>query len=305
MRRPSPPRVSIGLPVFDGANYLRESLDSLLAQTFTDFELVIVDNASTDSTGAIVREYAERDGRITYRRNASNIGGFRNHRLVFELAVAPYFMWAAHDDVRAPEYLERCVSLLDRDPAAVIGYTKNYNIDERGDIVSTGSERSLGDEEAASDRFARVIQLDHRLEPIMGLIRSAALRRVRLNGDYPDSDRVMLAELSLVGRFVRAPDCLFHRRDHELRSARKYPSRLARMEWISPNGETRVLLPHWRQFLEFHRAVRTSDLAWQERRRCYRHLLGWARSYGNRMAYDVTATVLHRAARLRSRVRRL
>ncbi len=290
------------MPIFDGADYLREALDSLLAQTFTDFELLIVDNASTDSTGVIAREYAERDGRITYRRNASNIGGFRNHRLVFELATAPYFMWAAHDDVRDPEFLERCVSLLERDPGAVIGYTRTCNIDERGDIISRDSERILGDEESASDRFDRVIQLDHRLEPIMGLIRTAALRRVRLNGDYPDSDRVMLAELSLVGRFTRAPDCLFYRRDHELRSARKYPSRLARMEWISPNGETRVLFPHWREFLEFRRGVRSADLPWRERRRCYVHLRRWVLRNRIRLVKDVAETLRQAARRLKRAV---
>ena len=79
----SEPRVSIGMPVYNGENYLAQALDSLLAQTFTDFEIVICGNASTDGTEALCREYAERDARIVYRRNESNVGAAANFNKVF------------------------------------------------------------------------------------------------------------------------------------------------------------------------------------------------------------------------------
>ena len=107
------PRVSIGMPVYNGAQYIREALDSLLGQTFTDFELIISDNASTDDTQAICEEYAARDNRITYSRQSANIGAAANFQFVLDKAKAEIFMWAAHDDLWAGDYLERAVPLLD------------------------------------------------------------------------------------------------------------------------------------------------------------------------------------------------
>jgi glycosyltransferase involved in cell wall biosynthesis len=87
------PRVSVGLPVRNGANYLREALDSLLSQTLADFELVIGDNASTDGTEAICREFAARDDRVRYVRHDTDIGAPRNFNFVFPESQAPYFRW--------------------------------------------------------------------------------------------------------------------------------------------------------------------------------------------------------------------
>ncbi len=93
------PRVSIGMPVYNGEKFIREALDSLLLQTFTDFELIISDNASTDGTEAICREYAEKDHRVRYVRQVENLGAIANFKFVLDEAVAEYFMWAAADDV--------------------------------------------------------------------------------------------------------------------------------------------------------------------------------------------------------------
>jgi glycosyltransferase involved in cell wall biosynthesis len=118
------PKVSIGMPVYNGENFIVESLDALFAQTFTDFELIICDNASTDRTGEICREYAARDARIRYCRNETNIGASANYNLTFELARGDYFKWAAHDDICAPTYVERCVEALDRDPGVALAYRR-------------------------------------------------------------------------------------------------------------------------------------------------------------------------------------
>src|SRR6185369_4346332 len=107
------PSVSIGLPVYNGVNYLRQALDSLLAQTFGDWELILSDNGSTDATESICREFAARDGRIRYLREPVNRGATWNFNRVFELSRAPLFRWAAHDDVCSPELLERCVAALE------------------------------------------------------------------------------------------------------------------------------------------------------------------------------------------------
>src|SRR5512139_3267591 len=117
---PDKPRVSIGVPVYNGENFLKDALDSLLAQTFKDFEIVIADNVSTDQTEEICRSYAAKDARIRYYRNETNIGAGPNHNRVFELSRGEYFKWVCHDDMCAPEFLERCIEVLDRDPSVVL-----------------------------------------------------------------------------------------------------------------------------------------------------------------------------------------
>lgn len=107
-----PLKVSIGMPVYNGEKYIREALDSLLAQTFTDFELIISDNASSDRTESICREYAERDARIIYFRQEKNIGAADNFQFVLDHAQSDLFMWAAHDDEWAENYLKDATDLL-------------------------------------------------------------------------------------------------------------------------------------------------------------------------------------------------
>jgi len=114
------PRVSIGLPVYNGENYLEEAIDSILAQTYKDFELIISDNASTDRTPDICQAYANKDPRIRYYRNEKNIGAAVNFNRVFELSSSEYFKWAAHDDIIAPDYISECIEILDNDDSIVL-----------------------------------------------------------------------------------------------------------------------------------------------------------------------------------------
>lgn len=111
----SRPMVSIGMPVYNGERFIREALDSLLAQTFADFELIISDNASTDATASICGQYAKQDSRIRYLRQESNIGAAANFRFVLDQAVAPYFMWAACDDKWSSDWLEEMCGAISED----------------------------------------------------------------------------------------------------------------------------------------------------------------------------------------------
>jgi glycosyltransferase involved in cell wall biosynthesis len=102
--------VSVGLPVFNGAEYIRDALDAVLAQTYSDFELLVSDNASTDDTAAICREYAERDSRIRLVRQERNLGALGNFEFVLEQARGTFFMWAAADDLMSPDWIAHLVS---------------------------------------------------------------------------------------------------------------------------------------------------------------------------------------------------
>src|SRR4051812_21445947 len=128
-------RGSIGLPVYNGENHLRQSIESILAQTWQDFEFIISDNASVDSTPDICREYAERDSRIRYIRQPSNCGLSRNTNFVFEQSTGEYFKWVSHDDIHVPEFLARCVEVLDRSPSAVMVSPRGVIIDGNGQVL--------------------------------------------------------------------------------------------------------------------------------------------------------------------------
>lgn len=129
------PRVSIGMPVFNGASFLASALDSLLNQTHSDFELLVADNASTDATEDICCEYIKRfDGRMRYLRHASNLGSMANFRYVFEAAEGEYFMWAACDDLWDKLWIEHLVRLMDASDADMV-FGKVVVIDSEGNSM--------------------------------------------------------------------------------------------------------------------------------------------------------------------------
>lgn len=119
------PLVSIGMPVFNGEKYIIKALDSLLNQTFSNFKLIISDNASTDNTQIICEEYALKDNRIRYVRQPENRGALFNFKFVLNNSMGKYFMWAAHDDWRTPEFLEANVSALESNLKFVASMSPN------------------------------------------------------------------------------------------------------------------------------------------------------------------------------------
>jgi glycosyltransferase involved in cell wall biosynthesis len=136
------PPVSIGLPVYNGEKYLSLALDSLLAQDYGDFELIIADNASTDRTAEICRQYADRDRRIRFARNDRNLGAVENFNNVFRLSSGEYFMWAAHDDLWHPSYISRCLGALRQDARVVLCASAVEFIGESGNKLPEADWRA-------------------------------------------------------------------------------------------------------------------------------------------------------------------
>jgi glycosyltransferase involved in cell wall biosynthesis len=228
------------MPVYNGERYLLRALDSLLSQTYSDFELVIADNASTDGTEDIVREYAARDARIRYIRNRENYGVVWNLNNVFCLTRGSYFKWAACDDEHEPQFLKRCVEALDADPTAVLACSRVSAIDDLGRTIPTVPEpqpRSIPGSPSSADpverwqflmRYERSV---HTVAPdsyslwwparFFGVIRARALEQTGLHRMHKMGDHMLLAELALTGRFVELPDELLHIRFHSEQASRR------------------------------------------------------------------------------------
>lgn len=206
------PRVSIGVPVYNGERFLQRALDSLLAQTYTDFELVISDNASTDSTLLICEDYARRDDRVRVLRQNRNIGAPRNWNFVATQARGEYFKWATANDEVAPTMLERCVAELDRDPTAVLCQGVTCLIDEVSEKREPYALDLALPEGSPSERLRSLCQKLALNNGQSGLIRTSALRRTHFDRPYPGGDFVLMAELALLGKFIVVPEVLLYRR---------------------------------------------------------------------------------------------
>lgn len=270
------PRVSIGLPVFNGENYLAEALDSLLAQTYSDFELIISDNASTDGTQEICRTYAARDNRIRYFLNETNLGAIKNYNRTFELSTGEYFKWAAHDDLCSPEFLERCVDVLDQDTSVILCYPRTREIDEHGKVLRDYFVSNI-DLPKPSKRFYECVCVSHSQVAIFGVIRTSVLKKTRLLGYYASCDRVLLGEFALLGQFYQIPEYFFFKRNHAQQHWRVYPTRQSRKPWIDPARAGKITFPSWRLLLEHFRSIKRTPLSWHERIWGYIYLIWWIR----------------------------
>jgi glycosyltransferase involved in cell wall biosynthesis len=235
----SSPLVSIGFPVYNGARSVGRALDSILAQDFEDFELIISDNASTDDTERICEAYAKRDRRIRYFRNATNIGVSPNHDRVFELSRGRYFAWAAHDVEHLPGMLSRCISaMLQAPPTVVLIYPGCELIDAAGNRIVGQQPSIASDDPRPCRRLDIVIRNIGYVTQHYGLIVSAALRRTRLNGSYASSDHVLTAELAMLGQIREIPEILLRRNiDPNSGTTAVRHSQKAWAAWLNPKAK--------------------------------------------------------------------
>lgn len=225
------------MPVYNGEPFIREALDSLLAQTFTDFELIISDNASTDETEAICREYSSKDERIRYVRQAENLGSVANFQFVLGPAVGEYFIWAAADDSQKPSFIEQLAILLDQnkecccamsDVENVFGQPEKKSSISRLDDIRAGY--ALENWNECRMRFFRN-PTSNIFFCIYGLFRLEVLKRVELNYrglvKYASESEVpFLAQVSLLGPICSIPEPLKIYRRHESSLYHEEQSRL-------------------------------------------------------------------------------
>ncbi len=268
--------VAIALPVYNGAAFLAEAIASVLAQSFGDFTLYILDNASVDSTEEICRQFVAEDSRVRYGRNETNVGAAGNFNAGFELARGKheYFKWMAHDDRIAPDYLNQTLRVLRTDSDCVLCHCTVEIIDELGKPIRTyesGLSRLSG---RPAQRFGDMASLLHWCFDVFGVYRTEVLAKTPLIAPYIGSDRNLLAEVALHGTVEVLPQPLFQSREHESRSIRALRLN-ERGAWFAPELAGRKTLPHWRHLLEFARTLHRAPIPLSDRGLGYAELARW------------------------------
>lgn len=279
--------VSIGLPVFNGERFLEQAVDSLLQQTYRNIELIISDNASTDTTQDICQRYAAADRRVRYSRLDENIGGVPNANRVFSLATGTYYMWAADDDIWQPTYVEQCVQQLERDAGAVLVCSEMAIIDETGAIQRRVKFPRTSDAPRPADRLREFTNIFSISDAVYGVTRTATVRQTPLFALHPGHDRIFMAELALRGRIVRIPDYLYHRREHARRSVKVYPTLKELYTWVSPSCAGKRVHPHWEFLFGFASAVARVPLNVRDRAACGIVLLRWVKYHWQDLAKEL------------------
>ena len=209
----SHPLVSIGMPILNGEHFLRQALDSLLAQDYEHFEIYISDNASTDHTGDICQEYVMRDKRIRYTRNTSNMGAVANFNTVFNMTSGPYFLWATDHDLWEPNLISRCMAVLEKEPEVVLAYPQTRFIDLEGKIISEIIPEQIDTRRIpALHRYKCLLWNLAMCTMIYGLFRRSALVRTAKFQNILWPDYLLMAELALIGTFAQCDEKLFYLR---------------------------------------------------------------------------------------------
>ncbi len=276
---PSKPKLTIGLPVFNGQRYLETALDSLLAQSYSDYELVIVDNASVDATEEICRSYAARDNRIRYHRNPENRGPAYSFYRSLELASARFYKYAADDDLYEPRFIEQCMAVVESDPSVVCCYTLAELIDEAGAHLGNLDAEIHTDSSDVSVRLWEVIDVDHLCIQLYGVVRTDVFRALRRYEGYYGWDRNLLAELAIAGRIVALPDYFFHHRLHAKSTGAMlhFARPLEELRQVDPSVNWSLQLskpqrPAATRFKNYFTAVARAPLSGADRARCFAKL---------------------------------
>jgi len=274
----APPRLTVGLPVYNGEQYLPESMEALLGQTYEDFELIVSDNASTDATADICHSYAKQDSRVRYFRQPRNIGWGPNHNYLVAEARGELFKWASDDDLYARDLLARCVEALDEHPDVVLAHCWTAMIDGAGSVTKPMTYQLATSSPRAPERF-RSMLFDKGSDDDGGVIRMAVLRRTPLHGSYYRADRTLMPEIGLYGPFYHVPDWLYFRRDHPDRAEHLLSDTRAWCTNLDPSRASRLRHPAVRLYAEYVwgyvGAIRRSPLAPADRQECYRYLVQW------------------------------
>ena len=288
------PLISIGVPVYNGEKYLAATVDSILSQTFADFELVISDNGSTDGTQAMCEAYAARDPRVRYFRESENRGAPWNIDRVVQLSRGEFFKWQSADDTLAPTFLEKCLAVFQRDPGVGVVMSRCAAIDGRGELIDTAGYEARTGEKAprftddcepyrweyltstrADRRFKGLLLYSERCFEEFGLMRKETLLKTGLHRPYRGSEKVCVSELAIAGRFCEIPEVLFFNRWHDDRFS-AIATAAQQLQWVNPKAKPAFVWP--RQLhcaCGYFWATFRMKMKWHERMGCWAAFAQW------------------------------
>ena len=294
----SGPKVTVGLPVYNGEQYLAGAIESILKQDFEDFEFIISDNGSDDKTHDICKYYAKIDNRIRYYRYPKNLGGYKNFRRVLEASSGKYFMWNAADDLRERTMITDCLSVLEKDRSVVICYPQTKSVDEDGTFLGIADDYVKVDEKTPKERFLSILWNLGLCNALYGLMRTDALHQVRWPANSSHgTDHITLGELALLGKFAQIPKPLFIRRFYprtrKSSTIAEYNSRFLAI--VDPGNESEgITLPFCEFAFETLNVVKRASLDENDKAQLIEEVLKCFRTrWGKQVVYEI-----HRAIEL-------
>jgi len=285
------PKISVGMPVYNGEPYLEQAIQATLNQTYDDFELIISDNHSSDRTEEICLDFAAKDSRIHYIRNSKNIGAANNYNQLFHKSVGEYFRWFNADDLCSNVLHERCLKTLEAHPDAVMCYGKTDIIDGQGDLIRHYEDNLNLQQTSVVDRFLTYFDVVGLTNAIYGLMRRTPLGKTILMGDasFPAADTNLMGELTLYGKFIEIPETLFFRRMHEEASSwdRKDES-IQQKFWTGSSAKFKM--PTYKKYRAYLKAVLKSPNNPREKLLMQKYILRrmiWSRGTITREFYQI------------------
>lgn len=285
------PLVSIGLPVYNGANYIDVALDALRNQTYQNMEIIISDNASEDETETICRAAAAEDDRIRYIRQPENLGASPNHNEVLKHGRGKYFVWAAHDDLHDPKFVEVLVGMMEENPDAMSAFSRSASIDPEGNLLKHDDLRPDMTSPDPVVRFRHILDHKNTCHPFFAVHNREKIMDTRLFLNFTGADRIMLAEILLRGPILEHPETLFYLRHHEGRST-ALPGKMKtrwghpREGWFDPSRATKIVFPAWKRLGKNITAVMQAPISFVQKIKC---VVGIAHNLSRRRFMGVRA----------------
>lgn len=263
------------MPAYNSEKYIKETLESILNQTYQDFELHISDNASTDGTEAICQEYQRLDSRVKYHRSIKNIGANYNFNNAFSYTNSPYFKWVSSSDIHSPESFERCIEVLDEHDDVVLCYPKTKFFTE--DLnSSTEYEDDLNlQEDELFLRFKKYIEKVQYNHVLYGVIRSDVLKKTQLMKNFNRGDISLLAEIALHGKFVEIPSYLYFRR-MEPKTSTKFYTQEELAKHFDPTIE-KLCFQNFKWYMSLYSSIVRTDMSKNDKKKLYFEVMKYIR----------------------------
>ena len=294
--------IGIGVPVFNGEDYLGACLSSIAEQDHDRIDVVISDNASTDGTEEISREFCSNDPRFRYVRQPENLGAAGNYNYVMLHSRGDYYKMAAHDDVLGPGFLGGCAAVLDTEPGTVLAFPRTRYIGVAGEPLGAYEDPLVWRHDPTAhgrlrDLFVEEQRSHARLcYPIMGVMRRDAALGTRGIQAFRAADAAMLVELALQGDFVEIDEPLYLKRLHPTTSMRANSTPEEFAQWYDPRASQREPMPLTRLVGSNLSAPWRAPLPVGERLACTAEALRWTL---RERRFRIAGSELRHAARRR------